>query len=102
MHNVTNPPDLLTLAAMKAFTLGMRAKWRDYTDLYFILKNHYSINEIIEKAKKIFGNAFNEKLFRSQLAYFKDIDYREEIIYLKGHKIDNKTIKKGLIDFSLS
>ena len=31
-------PDLLTLAAMKAFALGNRGKWKDYVDLYFILK----------------------------------------------------------------
>ncbi len=100
--NVIKLPDLLTLAAMKAFALGMRAKWKDYVDLYFILKNHYSIDKIVKKAKKIFGNGFNEKLFRSQMAYFKDIDYKEEIIYLKGYKTDDKTIKKELIDFSLS
>ena len=100
--NIIKLPDLLTLAAMKAFALGMRAKWKDYVDLYFILKNHYSIDEIIKKAKKIFGNGFNEKLFRSQLAYFKDIDYKEEIIYLKHYKIDDKAIKKELIGFSLS
>ncbi len=28
-------PDLLSLAAMKAFALGRRAKWKDYVDLYF-------------------------------------------------------------------
>lgn len=100
--NMVKLPDLLTLAAMKAFTLGMRAKWKDYIDLYFILKNHYRIDQIIKKAQKIFGNEFNEKLFRSQLAYFKDIDYQEKIIYLKGYETDDKTIKKELIDFSLS
>jgi len=100
--NMVKLPDLLTLAAMKAFTLGMRAKWKDYIDLYFILKNHYRIDQIIKKAQKIFGNEFNEKLFRSQLAYFKDIDYQEKIIYLKGYETNDKTIKKELIDFSLS
>ena len=100
--NVIKLPDLLTLAAMKAFALGMRAKWKDYADLYFILKNNYSIDRIVKKAQKIFGDGFNEKLFRSQLAYFKDIDYKEEIIYLKGYETNDKTIRRGLIDFSLS
>ena len=102
LDNIVKFPDLLTLAAMKAFTLGMRAKWKDYIDLYFILKNYYRIGQIIKKAQKIFGNKFNEKLFRSQLAYFKDIDYQEKIIYLKGYETDDKVIKKELIDFSLS
>jgi hypothetical protein len=29
-------PTLLSLAAMKAFALGRRAKWKDYVDLFFI------------------------------------------------------------------
>ena len=45
-------PDLLTLAAMKAFALGRRAKWKDYVDLYFIIKDHYSIDKIIKKSNK--------------------------------------------------
>ena len=101
LDNVIKIPDLLMLAAMKAFTLGMRAKWKDHVDLYFILKGYYDLNRIIKKAQKIFGSEFNEKLFRSQLAYFKDIDYREEIIYLKGYEVDNKIIKRELINFSL-
>ena len=95
-------PDLLTLAAMKAYTLGRRAKWKDYVDLYFIIKDYFSVKEISERARAIFGNEFNEKLFRSQLAYFKDIDYKEEINYLKGFAVDNKTIQKELIGFSLN
>lgn len=95
-------PDLLTLAAMKAYALGRRAKWKDYIDLYFIMKKYFSLNQIRKKAKNIFGKEFNEKIFRVQLAYFKDIDYSESIIYLKGQKVANEKIKKELIKFSLS
>lgn len=95
-------PSLLALAAMKAFALGRRAKWKDYVDLYFVMKNYFSLGEIVKKGRQIFGKEFNEKLFRTQLAYFKDIDYTEEIIYLEGFKIDDKIIKKSLIEFSLS
>lgn len=101
LDNIIRIADLLTLSAMKAYALGMRAKWKDYVDLYFIMKNYFSINKIISKAKQIFSHEFNEKLFRAQLAYFKDIDYTEKIIYLKGYKVDDKVIKKELIDFSL-
>jgi len=79
----------------------MRVKWKDYVDLYFVIKDHFSINEITKRAEKIFGAEFNEKLFRSQLAYFKDIDYTEEVIYLPGFKVEDKIIKKKLIEFSL-
>jgi hypothetical protein len=70
--------------------------------LYFIIKDCFSVGEIIKKAKKIFGNEFNEKIFRTQLAYFKDIDYSEKIIWLKGYETDDSVIKKALINFSLS
>lgn len=102
LDNIIKLPDSLTLAAMKAFSLGRRAKWKDYVDLYFIMKGHFSIGEIVKKAKKIFGNEFNEKIFRTQLAYFKDIDYSEKIIWLKGYETDDSVIKKALINFSLS
>jgi hypothetical protein len=75
-------PSLLDLAAMKAYALGRRSKWKDYVDLYFILKKHYSINQISQRADEIYGQMFSEKLFRAQLCYFKDIDYAEEVEYL--------------------
>jgi hypothetical protein len=61
LEDIINMPDLLTLAAMKVFVLGRRAKWKDYVDLYFIMKDFYNLNEIINKARKIFGNEFNQK-----------------------------------------
>jgi len=94
-------PDLLTLAAMKAFTLSFRGKWKDYVDLYFILKDNYSLGEISKKGQEIFGNEFNERIFREALAYFKDIKYSEKIIFMPGFEIEDADIKKELIKFSL-
>ena len=101
IDNIIKTPDLLTLAAMKAYALGRRVKWKDYVDLYFIIKNHFSVSEISKKALNIFSTEFNEKIFRTQLSYFKDIDYSEKVAYVKGFKTDDKIIKKDLIDFSL-
>ena len=100
-NDIVKLPDLLTLAAMKAYTLGRRAKWKDYVDLYFIMKNFYSVIEINKKAKQIFSTEFNEKMFRAQLSYFKDIDYSEKIMYMKEFKVDDKVMKKDLIKYSL-
>lgn len=94
-------PALATLAALKAYALARRAKWKDYVDLYWIMKKHCDITEIIKKAKTIFGVEFNEKNFREQLAYFKDIDYTEEVDRLSGFKVSDKQIKKTLTKFSL-
>ncbi|PIY74513.1 MAG: hypothetical protein COY85_03050 [Candidatus Portnoybacteria bacterium CG_4_10_14_0_8_um_filter_40_50] len=101
-NKVIKLPDLLTLAAMKAHALGRRAKWKDYVDLYFIMNYYRGIEKILKRVRQIFHSEFNEKMFRAQLAYFKDIDYTERIIYMKGFEIDNKIIKRKLIDFSLN
>jgi len=77
---------------MKAYALGRRAKWKDYVDLYFIMKYYRGIKKVIKKAKNIFGNEFNEKMFRVELAYFKDIDFSEKIIYLKGFEKKTKKL----------
>lgn len=101
LGKIVKLPNILTLAAMKAFALGRRAKWKDYVDLYFILKAHHTVSQIIEKGREIFGNEFNEKIFRTQLAYFKDIDYSETVVYKDGFGVDDEVIKKGLVQFSL-
>ena len=94
-------PDLITLGAMKAFALGRRAKWKDYVDLYFIFHEH-SFQELVDKTNSIFKNEFNEKLFRTQLGYFHDIDYSEEIEYMDGFDKKDDEIKKFLEKISLS
>lgn len=94
-------PDLLTLAAMKAFALGRRAKWKDYVDLYFILKYHYSYDEICQHTLTIFGNEFNPKLFKMQLGYFNMMDYSEEIEYLIPNPPSEEEVKNFLIQESI-
>ena len=94
-------PDMITLAAMKAYAFGRRSKWKDYVDLYFILKNHHTMKEIAQKAEELFGVEYNEKLFRVQLAYFEDIDYTEKIMYMPGFETNDEVIKKMLITHSL-
>ncbi len=99
-ENVVKLPTLTTLAAMKAFALGRRAKWKDYVDLYFVFEKQ-GMKTTVEKAKEIFDNEFNEKLFRTQLAYFEDIDYSEEVEYMPGFEKSKKEIKESLREFSL-
>lgn len=94
-------PDLLTLAAMKAYALGRRNKWKDYVDLYFIISNHHSIKKIVAKSHEIFGNEFNERIFRESLSYFKDINYTEEVEFLSGFEISEKQIQQALVKYSV-
>lgn len=81
-ENIFRIPSLLQLAAMKAYALGRRSKWKDYVDLFFLLKDCFSISEITACASSLFGDLFSEKLFRSQLCYFDDVDYDEAVDYL--------------------
>ncbi len=95
-------PDLLTLGAMKAFALGRRSKWKDYVDLYFVIKFHYSFLEISNKAKEIFKDEFIEKQFIAQLGYFKGINYDEEVTFLIPNPPTEEQVKNFLSDISLS
>lgn len=94
-------PDPVTIAAMKAFALGRRAKWKDYIDLYFIFQNH-SLHEVVAKAKEIFQQEFDEKLFREQLAYHQDINYSDTVIFMPGFEVPNNQILEFLIQVSVS
>ncbi len=100
-EKVISMPDLLDLAVMKAFALGRRAKWKDYVDLYFILKYHYGLQQISDRSADIFGNLFSEKLFRQQLCFFKDINYSEKVEFVSG-EVSDEEIKFFLTDIATS
>lgn len=98
--NIIRLPDLLDLAAMKAYALGRRSKWKDYVDLYFLLKEKFSLNGISQRAVEIYGDLFSDKLFRSQLSFFEDVDYTEEVEYLIPNPPTEDEIKHFLIEVS--
>ena len=100
-EKVFRMPSLLSLAAMKAYALGRRSKWKDYVDLYFLLTRHFKMSEVMEKAITIFGDLFSEKLFRAQLSYFADVDYSEEVEYLVAVPPSNDEIKAALTQIAL-
>lgn len=102
LDEIITMPDPLTIAAMKAFAMGQRSKWKDYVDLYLLFQ-HYSLEEIIAKAEALFGiGEFNSQLFRAQLAYHKDIDFKEPVEWMPGFEIDKEKILATLIDISVS
>lgn len=66
------------IAADKAMTIGRRAVWRDYVDLFFILKRGYTdILNLLKLSQKKFGVEFAPKLFLEQLVYFQDLEITE-------------------------
>jgi hypothetical protein len=99
--DILRMPDLITLGAMKAFALGRRSKWKDYVDLYFLLRDFFSIEQISQKADVLYGQEFSAKLFRSQLSFHKDLDYSEPVVFLPGWQVPDDVIKSFLIDRAL-
>jgi len=96
-EQIIKMPDLLTLSAMKAYALGGRAKWKDYVDLYFLLRERFSLRQISDQAKYLFGSYYNEKLFREQICYFQDIDYSESVDFA-SMVVHEDEIKRFLTD----
>lgn len=63
------------IAVTKAYTIGRRGELKDYVDLYFCIKErHVSLEEVIDKAGEKYADAFNDRLFLEQLAYFDDLE----------------------------
>jgi hypothetical protein len=97
LEDILRLPKLIDLAAMKAFAIGRRSKWKDYVDLYFLLKEHFSFGQISERSSFLFGQLFSEKLFRAQLSYFDDINYSEPVDFMSP-PIPEEVIKEFLIE----
>jgi len=100
-ESVVKIPTLPTLAAMKLFALGRRAKWKDYVDIYFILKEQCALPDVVRVARDMFGNEMNEKILREQLCYFDDIDFSETVSYLPGFETSDETVKEFLAKTSI-
>ena len=61
------------IASDKAYAIGRRPEYRDYVDLYIILREGFFIEQTILDARQKFNGEFSEKLFLSQIVYFEDI-----------------------------
>lgn len=86
------------IASDKAYAIGRRPEYRDYIDLFFILKSNLPLKQIIEDAKEKFHGEFSEKLFLSQLIYFEDLkDFTVEFIYEKYSVDEVKSFFKDMI-----
>lgn len=95
-------PDMQTLAAMKAFALGGRGKWKVYVDLYYLIKFHLTTKEICDKAKELFTNVFSPVLFYKQLCYFNDISFDEQVEFTPGFEVSEEEVKDFLTDAALT
>jgi hypothetical protein len=95
-------PSLLSLAAMKAHAIGRRDKWNDYVDLYFILRDHFTIQAVSDEAERIFGGDFNSRCFREQLAAFNFMDHSDVVEFMPGFAITDEAIEAFLTKAAIS
>lgn len=86
------------LAATKAYTIGRRGSYKDYVDLYFIFsEKHAALDEVIEIAKKKYGEEFNARLFLEQLIYLSDIE-DEEVEFLRDGAKEKAALEEFFSD----
>ena len=83
-----NLSPIKAIAAMKVNTLFLRAKYRDYYDLYFLAKTVLSLKEIFESSVGIV-EGINFKLFAIALVYIDDIE-DDNILHLEPEVDINK------------
>jgi len=102
--NCLKSPSLLDLWAMKIFAMMYRKKWKDAVDLYFIIQNWYSFEEILDRTKNIFTNLFQEEAVFENIVEW-NWDKSEKVEYIienfpKDEEIENfliSEIKKNIL-----
>lgn len=82
------------IASDKAYAIGRRGVYRDYVDIFCIIRKGFNLENVIEDAEKKFDGGFSSKLFLSQLVYFDDLeDFTVDFI---GRKYALEEIKRYL------
>jgi len=77
------------LAANKTHTIGRRPAWRDYVDLFFLLKwKLYNIGKLVKLAEQKFIGEFHDKLFLQQLTYYSDLEIVPTVFLKETYKTE--------------
>jgi|GEM_PF-578468 len=83
--------DWKDIASDKAYAIGRRGEYRDYVDIFTIIRKGFDLDNIIGDAEKKFKGTFSTKLFLGQLVYFEDLgDFTVDFI---GRKYSLEEIK---------
>ncbi len=90
------------IGLMKAYALGRRTSFRDYIDLYYLIKNRHTnlehiINACSEKYVVEKEKIFSGKLFLQQLVYTEDVtDKNEALSFVFDKSLTVETIETFL------
>lgn len=83
------------IAAAKAYAIGRRGNYRDYFDLYVILKNKLvAIKEIVKICENKYSEAFSQRMFLEQLLYLDDIAEDNKLMFLGEKYLSAKELSK--------
>ena len=94
-----NLSSLESIAAMKINVLFLRAKYRDYYDIYFLVKKSMSLRKMFECSLNIL-DGINFKLFSVALVYTDDIE-DDSIKYLEPVEELSKEEIRDFFQFQL-
>lgn len=83
------------IACMKLSAITSRATWKDYIDLYFILKQ-ITLSELLEKMRQKMPD-LDQNLVLKSMVYFKDVA-EEPIMFRSGFDVPRKNVEKFLIN----
>lgn len=90
---ILNIPEL---SATKAYTIGRRGSFKDYVDIFYVIKNGYiNLAGVINLAVKKYGRDFNSRLFLEQLIYLQDVE-EEKLLFLKK-SVNKKQLEEFFI-----
>ena len=81
------------ISATKAYALGRRGNYRDYFDLYVILKNKLAgLKDIVKYCQKKYGDIFSERMFLEHVTYTGDIDEGVKLRFVSEKKVSPQKI----------
>lgn len=83
------------IACMKLSAIVSRATWKDYVDIYFILKK-ISLGLLLEKINKKMPD-LDQNLILKSVVYFNDI-VDEPIMFKHGFNVSHREVEKFLVD----
>ena len=95
-----NLASLNSIASMKVNVLFLRAKFRDYYDLYFLVKKSMKLQEIFISSLNVV-DGLNFKLFAVALLYIDDIE-DDDIEYLEPIESLNKIKIRDFFEYELN
>ena len=87
------------IATTKAYALGRRGNYRDYFDLYVIIKNNFAtLKDIAKWCDKKYGEVFSKRMFFEQLTYFGDIASEKSLMFLNEKYVSPQKMKSFFLE----